>query len=247
MDKLRPVKRLIQERTTGSGKAEVATKKRFKQILWMASRGSLGSRNVAIIWMLFGSGLRVNEVAKLKVSDLVRPTGELKTTFSIPSHYTKTDKPRTAYVLAKAHREAIESWINERIEQGVFKGATDEYGALRPDSPMFAVTRKGKSWRTMAFRDKKYKGNTCTTKVCGSMQNLISEIFKNSGLHHGSTHSGRRTLATWLDRKGVELETIQKILGHETADMTLEYIEADFYKIQAAFVTTLSGINFSIK
>lgn len=248
MDKLRPVKRLIHERKTGSGKAEVATKKRFKHILWMASRGSLGKRNVAIIWMLFGSGLRVNEVAKLTVSDLVRSTGEIKTTFTIPSSYTKTGKSRTAYILAKAHREAIAAWIGQRTTECVFVAESADYGGLRPDSPMFAVTKKGKSWRTMAFRDKKYKdaeGNVCTTKVCGSMQNLISEIFKSSGLHHGSTHSGRRTLATWLDRKGVELETIQKILGHDTADMTLEYIEPDFEKVSRAFESTLSGVAFT--
>lgn len=79
------------------------------------------------------------------------------------------------------------------------------------------------------------------------MQNLISEIFKNSGLHHGSTHSGRRTLATWLDRKGVELGTIQKILGHDTADMTLEYTEPDFDKVSRAFESALSGVKFNGK
>ena len=75
----------------------------------------------------------------------------------------------------------------------------------------------------MAFRDKKYKdadGNIRTTKVCSSMQTIVSEIFKNSGLPSGS-HTGRRTLATWLDKKGVELDTIQRILGHSDPDMTL--------------------------
>lgn len=122
----------------------------------MASRGSLGKRNVAIIWMLFGSGLRVNEVAKLTVSDLVRSTGEIKTTFTIPSSYTKTGKSRTAYILAKAHREAIAAWIGQRTTERVFVADSCDHGGLRPDSPMFAITKKGKSWRTMAFRDKKY-------------------------------------------------------------------------------------------
>ena len=54
MASLRPVKRLVADRKRGEGKAEVPTKKRFKHILWMASRGDLGKRNIAIIWMLFG-------------------------------------------------------------------------------------------------------------------------------------------------------------------------------------------------
>lgn len=74
---------------------------------------------------------------------------------------------------------------------------------------------RGEQW----LLEKKYKdksGLTRTTPVCGSMQTLISELFKSCGLYGGSSHSGRRTLGTWLDRKGVELDTIQKILGHES-------------------------------
>ena len=76
------------------------------------------------------------------------------------------------------------------------------------------------------------------------MQTLVSEIFKSSGLYGGSSHSGRRTLATWLDRKGVELDTIQKILGHETPEMSLQYIEPDFKRIQHGFDKTLASVRF---
>ena len=53
--KNRPVKRLLREKPKGEGKAEVATKKQFKNILWQSSMGALGKRNVGIVWMLFGS------------------------------------------------------------------------------------------------------------------------------------------------------------------------------------------------
>lgn len=152
MDKYRPVKRLVREVIKGQGKAEVADKKRLRHILWMASRGGLGKRNVGIIWMLFGSALRVNEIAKLKVFDMIRESGELKTTFSIPASYTKTNKSRAVFMLAKPQIKAIEEWIAERLEFNVFVSDKDTYRGLNPDMPMFAITRKGKSWRTMAFR-----------------------------------------------------------------------------------------------
>ena len=44
----RPAKRLIQKTSKLEGKAAVATKRQFKNILWNASRGVLGYRNVAI-------------------------------------------------------------------------------------------------------------------------------------------------------------------------------------------------------
>lgn len=244
MGRYRPVKRLIRDKQKGKGKAEVPTKKRFKQILWMASHGSLGHRNVAIIWMLFGSGLRINEVAKLKIKDIIRESGELRTTFIIKGSYTKTGKARAAYILARKHRQAIERWIDELIDEAVCLSGEPGFRGLRPDWPLFAITKKGNSWRHMAFRDKKYKdseGNTRTTKVCSSMQTLVSEIFKNSGFPSG-THSGRRALATWLDAKNVDLETIQRILGHEDPEMTLEYIDPNFERIQKAFDESLKNI-----
>jgi integrase/recombinase XerD len=242
----RPIKRLIRTSKKGEGKAEVATKKQLRNILWQSSRGSLGKRNVAIIWMLFGSGCRINEVAKFKVSDLIRETNELRTTFIIKGSYTKTGKPRAAYILYRSHRVAIEAWIDELIEEGVGQSGEEFYRGLRKDYPLFSITKKGRYWRKMAFRDKKYKdaeGNIKTTRVCGSLQNLISELFKNAGLHGGSSHSGRRTLATWLDHKGIDLEIIQRILGHEDPNMTLEYIDPNFDRIQIAFDKTLININ----
>lgn len=134
------------------------------------------------------------------------------------------------------------------LENRVFVSDQNSYRSLMADKPMFAITKKGKGWSTMEFRDKKYTdidGAVRTTKVCGSMQNLISEIFKSSGLHHGSTHSGRRCVATWLDEKGVSLENIQKILGHDEPDMTLEYIDPNRPRIKNAFDNLLLNVRVS--
>lgn len=244
MVRRRPTNRLVREQVTGKGKAEVPTKKQFKNILWQASRGNLGNRNVALIWMLFGSGMRITEAVYLKVSDLLYSTGELKTTFTIPSKYTKTNKPRIAFILAKTHRKALEAWFDEMVEGKAWFNGNTEFRGLNKDKPVFP-TRRGKTWKKLNFQTKKYKdkyGNELTTKVCSSMQNLISEIFKNSGLHGGSTHSGRRALATWLDRLNVELEIIQGILGHADPEITLEYIDVNHDRIKEAFEKSFSGI-----
>ena len=244
MVRRRPTNRLVRPQVTGKGKAEVPTKKKFKNILWQASRGNLGKRNVAIIWMLFGSAMRITEAVTLKVGDLLYSSGELKRTFTIPARYTKTNKTRVAFILAKTHRQSLEAWLDEMVEGKAWPTGGDEYRGLNKDRPVFP-TRRGKTWKPLQFQVKKYKdkdGNELTTEVCSSMQNLISDIFKNSGLHGGSTHSGRRALATWLDGLDVELEIIQGILGHSDPEMTLEYIDANFERIQKAFDSSFSGI-----
>jgi len=243
--RLRPTRRLLASPEHGKGKAQVVDRPgQLAHILWAASRGDLGRRNVAVIWMLFGSGLRVNEVAHLKVSDVFYQDGTLKEVCAIPGNTTKTGKSRPAFVLARQHRDALVAWRDQRVTEGAFLSEDGSYGGLRDDSHLF-LGRRGKTWRRLAFNDKKYKtsaGEVVTTKVCGSLENLVRDLLKGAGLNYGSSHSGRRTLATWLDRKGCDLELIQLILGHNSPDMTLEYIDPDLPRIKAAFQSIWSNV-----
>ena len=246
MPKLRPTRRLLADPERGRGKAQVVDRPgQLAHILWAASRGDLGHRNVAVIWMLFGSGMRVNEVAHLKISDVFYQDGALKEVFVIPGKTTKTGKSRPAFLLARQHRDALVAWRDQRVAEGAFLSEDGSYGGLRGDSHLF-LGKRGNTWRRLAFNDKKYKtsaGEVVTTKVCGSLENLVRGLLKGAGLNYGSSHSGRRTLATWLDRKGYNLELIQLILGHENPEMSLEYIDPDLPRIKAAFHSIWRGVN----
>jgi integrase len=243
--KQRPVKRLIKETERGSGQAQIVEKPgQLAHILWAASRGDLGKRNVVVCWMLFGSGLRINEVAHLKVSDVIYRDGTIKEVFTLPAPYTKTGKSRACFIIAKQQRKAIQEWIAQRVSENAFLSKDGTYGGLQGDS-YFILGKRGKTWRRLAFNDKKYRtadGRTVSTKVCGSLENLVRALFTGAGLNAGSSHSGRRTLASWLDRKGYDLEFIQMILGHENPDMSLEYIDPHLPRIKSAFESIWKGV-----
>jgi len=120
MGKHRPVNRRLRKQERGLGKAQVVeTPKQVNHIMWVASRGDLGVRNVAVLWMLFGSGMRINEVPQLLVSDVVYPSGALKKVFVFRGIYTKTGNPRAAYILADAHRDALTRWLRQRIKNSL--------------------------------------------------------------------------------------------------------------------------------
>jgi len=59
-----------------------------------------------------------------------------------------------------------------------------------------------------------------------SLQNIISRIFKESKIYRKNLtlHSLRHTYAERLRRKGVDLPTINKILGHSRLDNTDIYL-----------------------
>jgi len=241
--KRRPVKRLLDKYEPGEGKAAVvSTPRDLSHILFVASKGEMGRRNVAILWMLFGSGLRVSEVGKLKVSDVYYPDGELKKSFVIPGTYTKTGKPRTAYIIVPQQREAIEFWRQHRVSENAMISEDVLFGGLSGESPLF-LSKKG-SWRKFAFNTKKYKtkDGIKETLVCASLENTIREIIKSAGIQGGSSHSGRRSLATLMDYKGYELDLIQKILGHEDEEMSLEYIDPCMGRIESAMKNLWRGV-----
>ncbi len=243
MGKHRPVKRLLNEYEVGEGKAEVVDRPSvLSHILFVASRGKLGRRNVAILWMLFGSGMRINEVAQLKVSDVYYPDGEMKATFIIPGTYTKTKKPRPAYVIVRQQREALEGWRQQRINEDAMLSKDGGYGRLSGDSPLFLSKKSG--WRKFAFNVKKYKvkDGMRETFVCSSLENAIRNIIKSAGVQGGSSHSGRRSLATLMDRADYDLELIQRILGHDDPEMTLTYIDPWYKRIENAYKNLFKGV-----
>jgi len=239
----RPVRRLLDKYEPSEGKAAVVSApKDLSHILFVASKGELGRRNVAIMWMLFGSGLRITEVGQLKVSDVFYPDGELKTSFVIPGTYTKTGKPRTAYIIVPQQREALEAWRLHRLADKAMISDDASYGGLNGNSPLF-LSKKG-AWRKFAFNVKKYKtkNGVKDTLVCASLENTVREIIKSAGIQGGSSHSGRRSLATLMDHKGYDLDLIQKILGHEDEEMSLEYIEPSMGRIDSAMKNLWSGV-----
>jgi integrase/recombinase XerD len=241
--KNRPVKRLINTYEAGEGKAQIIERpSQLSTILWRASRGELGNRNVAIIWMLFGAGMRINEVAQLKVSDVFWPSGDLKKTFIIPASYTKTAKSRVAYIVVPQQRKAIEQWCAQRLNEHAMLSQDDRYRGLSGDSPLF-LSKKG-VWRKFSFNVKRYKtlNGLSETLVCSSLENLMREIIKESGIQGGSSHSGRRTLATWLDRAGCDLDLIKYVLNHEDPEMTIEYIDPSLARIEAAYNQLMKGV-----
>lgn len=59
-----------------------------------------------------------------------------------------------------------------------------------------------------------------------TMQRMIGNIYKNAGVK-GSSHSGRRSFATRLIRKNVDIYSVQQLLGHSSINTTQEYFTSD--------------------
>ncbi|GJJ03437.1 hypothetical protein RugamoR64_39750 [Duganella rhizosphaerae] len=75
--------------------------------------------------------------------------------------------------------------------------------------------------------------------ACDALQAHVTKLYRDAGIKDGSSHSGRRTMASRLLAKGVELSTVQLMLGHAELDHVDPYLEISQAQLRQAFADAL--------
>lgn len=70
-------------------------------------------------------------------------------------------------------------------------------------------------------------------KVSG-IEVIIRNLGKEVGIRNVHPHRFRHTVATWAAKRGMSVQLIQKMLGHENIETTLIYATADMDDLRAA-------------
>ena len=179
-------------------KAPVLTDTQVKRILAVVRSSAYVKRNTALIHVSFTLGLRAKEMASLLIRDVLTPSGELKDEVLLTKASTKGGKQRLIYLSNKDVRKALADYIKERTI------AEDEQP--HPEAPLFKSQKGGA-----------FSPNT--------MQMLFKKMFVAAGIDGASSHSGRRTFATSLIERGVDIKAVSSLMGHSTVAMTAMYVE----------------------
>ena len=76
--------------------------------------------------------------------------------------------------------------------------------------------------------DALFIGQRCGRKPermqAGGVRWLLNKIGKRAGVKHVHPHKFRRTLATEMARHGMPIQTVSRLLGHESIGTTMEYV-----------------------
>lgn len=70
----------------------------------------------------------------------------------------------------------------------------------------------------------------------GGIRFILNEIGDRAGVDNVHPHRFRRTFATGLSNRGMEIQEIQKLLGHENINTTLEYVYTSDEKVHASYL-----------
>lgn len=180
------------------GKAKVLSEAEFKRAVNTVKKYAHAKRNVALLYCSFGLGLRAKEMAALKIKNVLDPDGVLLEDINLDGSMTEGRKQRHVFLTNQRVAAAIREYLDERREE---------------DGILF-------NYESPLFRSQKGSGFTPNT-----LQQLFHRLYEQARLQGASSHSGRRTFATTLIEKGVDIKAVSTLMGHASVAMTARYVE----------------------
>ena len=196
-------------------KAPVLTDTQFRRVVAVVRSSGYSKRNLALLHVSFTLGLRAKEMASLLIRDVLNPSGELKDEVLLTKATTKGGKQRLIYLSNKDVRRALSDYLKER--------SIHEDEQPHPESPLFKSQKGGA-----------FSPNT--------MQMLFKKMFVAAGIDGASSHSGRRTFATSLIERGVDIKAVSSLMGHSTVAMTAHYVEDNPIRLRKICEDVQAGV-----
>lgn len=192
-------------------------------------------RDVLVLMLGHCCGMRITEISRLTVADVMYPSGKLRSEISMREAITKGCRQRCAYLASKSAIQALENYLLYRIEHsiGTVLG-TRQYRGLLPLQPLIYSSR-GDGMSQNTKRRVLETGEQRDYKACDSLQAHVTKLYQRAGIKGGSSHSGRRTFASKVLATTGDMETVAQLLGHASIDCSQRYVDVDQGVLQAMF------------
>jgi integrase/recombinase XerD len=183
--------------------ARVLTEREIKKVLQYCNQHKHPSRNRAMLLSTHLAGLRVGEVAALKVRDVLNSEGEIKDEIYLSADQTKGSRARTVLVPKRLQIE-LKQYLQAKygLERLAAVSLTDTSIAL---------------FHTQKHPKRGFSANT--------LAQHFHYLYQRSGIVGASSHSGRRGFITNLADKGVHVRVLMALAGHQSIATTQKYID----------------------
>lgn len=202
--------------------------KQLKHMLKVASvTGDSPVRDVALLYVAYGTGMMLTELASITIFDCLTETGEIRAESRIRSEIAHNNKERPLYWTSPRVLAALEAYLDYRIKNkhGVTV-RTAAYRSLDPDGPLFrradgepyGLTKRNLPSGTISYS-------------CDSLSQVFRRLHAQAGIEGGHALAARRTFAVRLSRKGYDVRHIAELLGHGTISATKRLIDDDPVKL----------------
>ncbi len=197
------IKDVLKLKWSNDNLPKALTKVQLAEIICLSQMFSNELRNYTILWVFLGSGIRLNELLNLKISDI---DAENKTIKVIPKKYEESKKPRK---ISRVALLILLDYIKFKYDYHKRSITDTEFNNLYVFSTDNGRTAINK--RTIQHMMKKLI-NEATT---------IPESEKN----RYSVHTLRHCFAIYGLEAGIDIYTLSRLLGHESINSTTVYLK----------------------
>jgi integrase len=163
--------------------------------------------DLALFYLLLTTGAKPLELARLRVKDVIAPSGAIRSEASLPARASINRVARPVYFKCEVSVEAIIAYLRHRVAKGYGVGTTTRYAGLDPTTPLL-LNHDGKPYRIVESSD-----NGCKRYLCRGILEACRRIFRTAGIAGLCGATLRRTLARRLSDRGATIEQIGEALG----------------------------------
>lgn len=171
------------------------------------ARSSRPAHDLALFYLLFATGARPLEIARLEVGDYLHADGGVRRVSEIRDEVSISGRRRDVYFSSARLNEAMELYLQERVARGLGMGTPGQFRGLDPQSRLFL------SGRGEGFKVTPYGAEGQRRFLCRPILETFSKLFRYGGLQDVSALSARRALAMRLVERGADESQIGNLLG----------------------------------
>jgi integrase/recombinase XerD len=185
--------------------APVLTDRDVKRMLQHFTRTAYPARNRCVFMLGSLAGMRVGEIAALRVSDVLTPEGTVRNEIQLTAAQTKGSEARTVLMNTQLQGE-LETYL---------RTLTAAHKDTKLALPLI-TSKTGKGFSA------------------NGLCQLMLKLYDAAGLDRATSHSTRRTFITALAHKGVNVRVLAALAGHKSIATTQRYIDLNDNVLRAA-------------
>lgn len=176
-------------------------------VLRIKGRSSQPWHDIALFYILFSTGAKPLEIARLKVRDYLEADGRVRRQSQMRAEVSINRKARCLYFTSTRLDEVLARYLQERLASNLGVHPTGSYRGLDPESRLFlSITGEG-------FKITPYGKDGQLRFLCRPILETYDKLFRYAEIKDVSARSARRTVASRLYERGADEDQVGLLLG----------------------------------
>lgn len=192
---------VVERRVDVPGQVELAEAARR-----LREKGGVGHRDAALICVLFSTGMKTIELARLEVGDYLAEDGSVRAVSALRGSAAVNGVERPLHFSSQLVVESIDAYLAERARHRHGLAEPEAYRGLDPHSRLF-LTDSGQPFRITA------RSPSDPRPACKYLQATLRQAFARAGWPGMTANRMRRHVAIAMNGQGANRGEVQQMLG----------------------------------